>query len=558
MKAAWYRGLVLLVGVAFFQMFQMPAARAQSTWNNSSGGSWSDKKNWSSNGVPNGVSANATLGSIITQDRTVTLDTKVTLGTLNIASDHSYTLQGNNANTLTFDAATGKTAYINVSGAGSSTLSATNLSVVLNDPTVINHSGTGVFSIDSNISGTGGLTYSGTSTGYGELGGSNTFTGALTVANGLLKLNSGLVNGAVANALVVGDGIGAANSAIARNMQEGQVANTATLTVKSDGWFDINAAAYPDQGGDPTHREETVGQVILSGGHITTGAPGSLKIDSSTASTTGITSTASTQTALIDATGGNVDINGDRTISVAKGTQTRDLEIKGSIVSSVAGADLTKTGAGQLTFSGAEANTYTGQTIVNGGTLELAKSNGVASIAGSSITVNSGGTLLLSSSQQINNSTGLTLAGGKLAINNVAGVESLGTLTLSGTSSIDLGTAAYLLNFADSSSLSCSWTGSLTIYGWTGNPNSSGTAGQIFFGNNLSGLTNSQLAMISFNGFGGHAMLLTSGELVPMCVPEAGTIFAALLLALIVLHREIGPIVGACRRWATSAAGLLT
>ena len=57
--------------------------------------------------------------------------------------------------------------------------------------------------------------------------------------------------------------------------------------------------------------------------------------------------------------------------------------------------------------------------------------------------------------------------------------------------------------------------------------------------------------MISFNGFGGSAILLTSGELVPMAVPEAQTVVAALLLILLVLSREIRPIFGLCRRLVT-------
>ena len=187
--------------------------------------------------------------------------------------------------------------------------------------------------------------------------------------------------------------------------------------------------------------------------------------------------------------------------------------------------------------------------------MELAKSSGVAAIAGSVITVNCGGTLLLSSSGQINDAASLTLAGGTLATSNIAGSETLGTLTLSGTSSIDLGTAAYLLHFADSSSLSSIWTGSMTIYGWSGAPNASGTLGQIYFGSNISGLTNSQLSMISFNGFGTGAILLTNGELVPMAVPETSTVVAALLLVLIILHREIRPIMGVCRQRVAKIAG---
>jgi len=374
-------------------------------------------------------------------------------------------------------------------------------------------------------------------TGTWRISGDNTYTGTATVKNGLLLMNSDTINGAVPQGadLIVGDSIGAANSAIARNMQEGQVGNTSTVTVYSDGWFDINAAAYSEKGTPTGWKDETVGQINLYGGRITTGTGGSLNIEASL-SGAGISSFSSSQTALIDATGGRVNFNGlTRTVSVENGSQLTDLEIRGRIDN----GGVTKTGDGRLSYTGTEANTYTGTTTVNGGTLELAKSSGVTSIAGSAITVNSGGTLLLGSNNQINNAANLTLNSGIFSTGDTVGFsETLGTLTISGTSSIDLGTAAHMLNFANSSALSGIWSGHLTIYGWTGLPETSGTSGQIYFGNNVSGLTSNQLAMISFNGFGPGAMLLTNGELVPVAVPEAEAILAGALLALIVAWRE--------------------
>lgn len=425
------------------------------------------------------------------------------------------TIEANGSGALNLNQ-TGVLAY---SGSGARTITLTGTSTAANNLSADIGNGTG---------GDTSLVKDGT--GTWRISGDNTFGGTATVKNGILEMNSSTINGGVPPAadLIVGDGIGAANSAIARNLQEGQVGNTSTVTVYSDGWFDINAAAYPDKGGVGAYREETVGQINLYGGRITTGNPGSLNIDASLPGA-GISSFANSQTALIDATGGLVDFKGlTRTISVEDGSQVTDLEIRGQITN----GGVTKTGAGRLSFTGTEANTYTGATTVSGGTLELAKSSGVTSIAGSAITVNSGGTLLLASNNQINNAANLTLNSGILSTGESVGYsETLGTLTLSGTSSIDLGTAAHLLQFANSSALSGSWSGTLTINGWTGIPETSGTSGQIFFGNNASGLTSGQLAMISFTGFGPGAMLLTSGELVPVAVPEPETILAALLIA---------------------------
>ena len=78
----------------------------------------------------------------------------------------------------------------------------------------------------------------------------------------------------------------------------------------------------------------------------------------------------------------------------------------------------------------------------------------------------------------------------------------------------------------------------LTIYGWSGTGGLSGIAGQIFFGTDANALTFDQLSHISFNGYSG-AKLLANGELVPMAVPEPAVFMAALLLAGLVLCREI-------------------
>lgn len=401
--------------------------------------------------------------------------------------------------------------------------------------------GPGDIWLNSAITGTGTLTTtgpgnvvkngSGTLTFYAD---ENWYTGSTTVNDGALVLDtlSGL-NGAIKGTVVnVGDGTGAGGSAVLRNgpllspIANEMINDSATVTFRSDGLYDVN-----------TH-QETIGALDFTGGEARTGTGGSLGIAVGSPAAA-ITSHASSTTALIDATGGDLRLNGSRTFTVADGTAATDLEVRGSVADGTAASGVTKTGSGRLSFTGTTANTYTGPTTVNGGTLELAKSSGVASIAGSAITVNTGGTLLLGSSNQINDSANLTLAGGTLSTGETVGFsETLGTLTLSGTSSIDLGTAAHMLNFADSSALSGIWSGHLTIYGWTGLPEISGTSGQISFGSTVGGLTSGQLAMISFNGFGPGSMLLTSGELVPVAVPEAEAVVAAALLALLVAWRE--------------------
>lgn len=83
---------------------------------------------------------------------------------------------------------------------------------------------------------------------------------------------------------------------------------------------------------------------------------------------------------------------------------------------------LTKSGTGTITLTG--ANTYTGNTTVSNGTLQLNRPGGATLASTSTVSVNSGGTLQVSSNQTLGN---LTIAsGGGLMVDN--GV----TLTITG------------------------------------------------------------------------------------------------------------------------------
>ena len=74
-------------------------------------------------------------------------------------------------------------------------------------------------------------------------------------------------------------------------------------------------------------------------------------------------------------------------------------------------AGLTKTGNGNLTFTGGYANSYTGTTRINGGTLTLNKTAGINAVA-ANIEVNAGGTLTMSANDQIADTAGITVNSG--------------------------------------------------------------------------------------------------------------------------------------------------
>ena len=148
---------------------------------------------------------------------------------------------------------------------------------------------------------------------------------------------------------------------------------------------------------------------------------------------------------------------------------------------------------------------------------------------------------MLGQNDQLNDAATMTLAGGTF---NTGGLsETLGTLTLSSNSVINLGALASIVHFADSSAIS--WTGSLSIYNWSGNVGGGGTD-QLFFGSSFTGLSGAQLSSINIYSDAGSTLLgkgalLSSGELVFVPVPEPQTyafFVVALLIGVVVLRRR--------------------
>jgi fibronectin-binding autotransporter adhesin len=101
-----------------------------------------------------------------------------------------------------------------------------------------------------------------------------------------------------------------------------------------------------------------------------------------------------------------------RTFDIAGGGANLDVDVAVTNGAALT-ASIVKTGAGVLSFLGADANSYTGTTTINGGTLRLGKTSGVTSVVGD-IVVGTGGTLQLSTNHQIADTAGITLNGGTM------------------------------------------------------------------------------------------------------------------------------------------------
>ena len=191
--------------------------------------------------------------------------------------------------------------------------------------------------------------------------------------------------------------------------------------------------------------------------------------------------------------------------------------------------------AGTIVLTGTTDNTGI-STVVNSGTLILAKaSSGTVHAVNHGLGIESGGTVVLSGTgnDQIGDNASIVMAGGTL---NTSGLsETAGALTLRSSSIIDLANGASVLHFANSSNYG-EWVGTLSIYNYTGN----GTD-RIYFGDNGLGLSQSQLNQIIFYSDAGVTSLGTAGfapnvngmyptydgQIVP--VPEPGTWAAATL-----------------------------
>jgi fibronectin-binding autotransporter adhesin len=107
------------------------------SWNVDSDGSWSVGSNWTGGLAPNGIDSSASFGTIITQSRTVTVDTPQTVGTMSFSGPVGYLVTG--PGTVTMDTASGSVGINVPSGTHQVTAP-----IVLNDDLVVNagsHSG---------------------------------------------------------------------------------------------------------------------------------------------------------------------------------------------------------------------------------------------------------------------------------------------------------------------------------------------------------------------------------------------------------------------------------
>ena len=243
----------------------------------------------------------------------------------------------------------------------------------------------------------------------------------------------------------------------------------------------------------------TGGFTMNGGGSVIVGASGKLSGAGSATITSGtltLNNSATTITSLSGAGGlafanGHVLTMGDSTSPSFTG-----------VISGTGG--LVKQGSGSQTLGGGSANTFSGLITINNGSIVAGKANALG-----------------------NTANGLALGGGTF---NTGGLnQTLGTLSLSANSSIDLGSGSSAMAFADSSAQS--WSGTLDIFNYTAGSDS------LRIGISDLGLTGAQLSELYFPDIGGGegAAIDSNGFLTPVPVPEPSSATMALMGGIVAL-----------------------
>ncbi len=170
--------------------------------------------------------------------------------------------------------------------------------------------------------------------------------------------------------------------------------------------------------------------------------------------TSGTATVANTGSGLLTLSGG-LSKNGT-TLVLAGGAQ--GIHVTGAITGSAANSDLVVNG--NVTLS--TANTYNGPTSINGN-LIAAATNAMQNTT--NVVINSGGSLLVTANNAINDSADMTLGGGTLGFSGNIN-ETVGTLTLTANSTIDMGGGNIALEFSNLATQLTN-TSRLNIYNYT-------------------------------------------------------------------------------------------
>jgi len=393
-------------------------------WAVDADGGWGTAGNWS-NGVPSGPTAIAGFGSVITADRTVTLDTDQVVGSMLFDNANAYTIASTTAETLTLG-----------DGVGQATVQVQQGDHLISAPVVL--ASTGRFDVGDDQSLTlsgpvssfgglektsgGDLILAATNTYFGDTtvsGGSVEFvTGAIpsvsiTLAGGGLRYADGTTEDLSGKLLTFGDGGGTIDT----NGNDVTYANgignfgSGGFTKAGAGTLTLQAASSYS------------GSTAIAGGVLSIAADAALGDATAAAPLTLAGGTLEATAAITSAR--NVNVTGSSGIAVvnAADTVTFDGVFDGP------GA-VTKTGEGSLNLNGASvslATSWSGGLTISAGTVSLGggQGNGFNGLGSGPVTLENEAVLNLNGANGTFNSTSwgnlsneLTVAEGATAVMN--------------------------------------------------------------------------------------------------------------------------------------------
>ena len=193
---------------------------------------------------------------------------------------------------------------------------------------------------------------------------------------------------------------------------------------------------------------------------------------------------------------------------------------------------LTKSGVGSLILNRAE--TYSGTTAINSGSLSLGTTGSL--LSSTNMTVSSGGTLLLGGSNQLSQTATLNLNGGTVSMgdSSVRGTSlAVGTLTLTTNSVIDFSSLGGASSFTVGSIKGLSATSILSVYNYDPSRNVT----RLFDSAGSSDFSPALLVDIKFYSGAGSGFLGVAGfsgnEIMP--VPEPSVVFALMACGALVM-----------------------
>lgn len=357
---------------------------ATENWITNADGDWGVAGNWSPATVPNAADEVANIGTaVLTASRVISLTTVApTVGTINLVSLNAfgYTVSSPGTNSVTFKVTSGNASLTSpVTNTAAHTISAP---IVLTSDLHITQDSAAMVTISGIMSGGGTVTVNGTSTII--FSGQNTFTGGLTVMSGTLQCNQATTLPATVTVTMSGGTLDLNNNAQTIRGLAGSAPislGTAILTV--------NTTAANSYGG-----------VISGAGGLSVGGTGSLTLTAANGYSGATTVTGGTlQLGINNAlpagapvimTGGTLNLNNfNQSVGSLSGTGGSITLGSGQLsIALGAGQNFSGviSGSGPVSFDGngfiwtlGAAQTYTGLTTIDDGTIRLGVANGLPS-----------------------------------------------------------------------------------------------------------------------------------------------------------------------------------